>query len=171
MTNTVFATRSGGHNPNPGFASVDSRGVLIDLSQLKEITLNHDHSYLSTGPGNHWDQVYRFLSTHEVTVLGGRVPGVGVGGVLLGGGLSWLSGHYGLACDNVLEYEVVLSNATIVKASAQVNSDLFWALKGGGANFGIVTKFILRTVPVEQFWFASLTFSPNQTEAVRQHFL
>lgn len=115
---------------------------------------------------------------------------MGVGGLLLGGGLSFLSAQYGLACDNVVEYEVVLANSTVVKANSRSNTDLFWALKGGGNQFGkssqayclnlclrdegIVTKFTLKTHPIGQVWGGTRTYDVTKLPAIinaTQHFI
>jgi FAD/FMN-containing dehydrogenase len=84
-----FAVRSGGHNPSPGFASIGSEGVLLDLSDINQITLSSDKSYVSLGPGGTWENVYKELEKFQLTVVGGRVAGVGVGGLILGGTYSF----------------------------------------------------------------------------------
>ncbi|KAK7959063.1 uncharacterized protein PG986_003917 [Apiospora aurea] len=147
-----FAVRSGGHSPNPGFSSVGDGGVLLDLSKLNQLTLSEDKSVVSVGPGQRWGEVYSFLDTYGLSVIGGRIPNVGVGGLILGGGLHHFSAKYGLAADNVHNFEVVLSDGTITNANAKENTDLFWALKGGGPNFGVVTRFDLYTVPTRNIW-------------------
>ncbi|KAK8063020.1 hypothetical protein PG997_015117 [Apiospora hydei] len=168
-----FAVRSGGHSPNPGFSSVDDGGVLLDLSKLDRMTLSEDKTILSVGPGQRWGKVYSFLDTYGLSVIGGRIPNVGVGGSFwvvsiatstsrhdwlqltgnaVTGGLHHFSAKYGLAADNVHNFEVVLSDGTITNANAKENTDLFWALKGGGPNFGVVTRFDLYTVPTRNIW-------------------
>jgi FAD/FMN-containing dehydrogenase len=84
----TFAIRSGGHNPNPGFGSVGQTGVVLDLGALNEIVLSPKKDVVSVGPGATWDQVYAELENDQLTAVGGRVAGVGVGGLLLGGLLS-----------------------------------------------------------------------------------
>lgn len=100
-----FAVRSGGHSPNPFDANIDV-GVLIALNNLDEVTYHDETGLASIGPGARWDAVYTALDPYNVTVVGGRVMDVGVGGLILGGGLSYLSDLYGLACDNVQSFEV-----------------------------------------------------------------
>lgn len=139
-----FAVRGGGHMPIPGYANTDG-GILIGLSKLNQIALSKDHSYVSVGPGQRWGDVYSYLEPYGLVALGGRVGIVGVPGLLLGGGISFYSNQYGFAADNVVAYEVVLAQGQIVTATATRNSDLFWALKGGGNSFGIVTRFDLNT--------------------------
>lgn len=122
-----FAVRSGGHSPNPGWSSVGEQGVLIDLQKLNQIALSSDGSRVSVGPGARWGDVYAALDSHGLSVIGGRVPDVGVAGLILGGmskaqssvrvcsfqpalttigGLSYFTGKYGTAADNVQNFEV-----------------------------------------------------------------
>lgn len=83
-----FAVRSGGHSPNPGWASITQSGILIDLSALNNITVSEDKSTITVGPGQRWGDVYDFLDSYGVGVIGGRIPHVGVGGLILGGELN-----------------------------------------------------------------------------------
>ncbi|TVY44596.1 putative FAD-linked oxidoreductase, partial [Lachnellula occidentalis] len=142
-----FAVKSGGHNPNVGWSSVDG-GVLIVMSNLGNTTFNPGDNTANVGPGARWKDVIGALETWGVAVVSGRLGDVGVAGLTLGGGLSFLSAQYGLVCDNVVNYEVVLANASIVNANASSNQDLFLALKGGGNQFGIVTSFTMKTHPI-----------------------
>ncbi|KAL8897719.1 MAG: hypothetical protein Q9207_007071 [Kuettlingeria erythrocarpa] len=148
-----FAVRSGGHNPNPTWASIGANGLLVDLYQLNTIRLSNNSSILTVGPGNRWGDVYRYLNGTGVSVAGARVPEVGVGGQLLGGGLSYFPSISGLSCDSLRSVEVVLGNGSVVTASAQANADLFASLKGGGGNLGIVTSFDLYTTAQDRVWF------------------
>ncbi|KAI0454666.1 FAD-binding domain-containing protein [Xylaria acuta] len=141
-----FAVRSGGHNPNTRFASVDGTGVLLDLKSLDSIALGRD-DVLRVGPGQTWERIYHVVQQKGRSVIGGRHGSVGVAGLLLGGGLSFFPSLYGMAVDNVVNFEVVLSDSSIVNANGAENPDLYKALKGGGANFGIVTRFDLETYP------------------------
>ncbi|KAM7211278.1 hypothetical protein V8F06_013335 [Rhypophila decipiens] len=162
-----FTVRSGGHSPNPGASSIGEDGLLIDLSRLKTVTLSPDRCYARIGPGLRWNDVYAALDKEGTVVVGGRVPTVGVGGLILGGGYFFASNEVGLACDNVKNFEIVLSNGDIVNANAGTHSDLFWALKGGGPNFGIVTGYDLYTVPdVYHVWVELLIFPPDQATDV-----
>ncbi|KAL1960606.1 hypothetical protein VTO42DRAFT_7185 [Malbranchea cinnamomea] len=145
LSGTKFAVRGGGHMPIRGYANTDD-GVLIALSKLNQIKLSEDKSYLSVGPGRTWGEVYEYLEPHGLVVLGGRVGLVGVPGLILGGGISFYSNQHGFVSDNVIAFEVVLASGTIVTATKDNKySDLFWALKGGGNSFGIVTRFDLKT--------------------------
>ncbi|KAK4222535.1 bifunctional solanapyrone synthase [Podospora fimiseda] len=149
--NIPFAIRSGGHSPNSGYANIN-RGVLISLSSLNKVSYHANTNTVDLSPGARWGQVYNYLEPHNVTVVGGRVLDVGVGGLLLGAGLSYYTDLYGMACDNILAYELVLADGRIVTASKSSHPDLFWALKGGSNNFGIVTRFTLAAYPLTQVW-------------------
>ncbi|KAI0882026.1 uncharacterized protein GGS22DRAFT_196179 [Annulohypoxylon maeteangense] len=161
---TRFAVRSGGHNPNPEFASVGDNGILIDNVNLNEITLIEDGAVARVGPGNRFGAVLKTLSEENKTVVGGRIEDVGVGGYYLGGGMAYFSSEYGLAADGIRNIEIVLANSSIVNANATSNSDLFWALKGGGANFGVVTRYDINTIPVAEIWFEALLYDPSESE-------
>lgn len=164
--NVPFAVKSGGHNPNVGFASTD--GVLISLKHMNSTTLSSDKAIAYLSPGATWGKAVGDLEPYNVTVVGGRIGDVGVGGLLVGCGLSFLSSQYGLPCDYVTNYEVVLANGTIVNANAQSNPDLFWALKGGGNQFGIVTKFTIKTIPLGLIWggYRLYTTNPEISSAI-----
>ncbi|KAI1651485.1 FAD-binding domain-containing protein [Daldinia loculata] len=161
-----FAVRSGGHSPNPGWSSVGQGGILVDLQNLNQINLSCDKKVASIGPGARWGEVISTLDAQGATVIGGRVPSVGVAGVILGGGYFHFTGQFGTAADNVKNFEIVLSDGTITNASSTVNPDLFWALKGGGPNFGIVTRFDLYTVPVRGIWYQASIYSVDQADAL-----
>ncbi|OTA83406.1 hypothetical protein M434DRAFT_400700 [Hypoxylon sp. CO27-5] len=165
--NAPFAIRSGGHSTNPFDANIDG-GVLIALDKLDQVTYDAAAGHASIGPGARWDAVYSALDPYNVTVVGGRVMNVGVGGLILGSGLSYLTDLYGLACDNVVSFEVVLANGSVVEATLEDHSDLFWALKGGTNNFGIVTQFKLITYPIKQIWGGVHMYTPNQLPDVLQ---
>ncbi|KAI0842274.1 FAD-binding domain-containing protein [Hypoxylon sp. FL0890] len=164
QTGTKFAVRSGGHNYNPGFASVDEDGVLISLSSLNSTVLSEDKKTANIGPGSRWQAVYEALIPQGLTVLGGRVGPVGVGGLMLGGGLSYFATQRGLAFDNVKSYEVVLADGSIVTATADNQYlDLYKGLRGGATNFGIVTCYEIYTYPAANFYIDARAYSPNQT--------
>ncbi|KAI9780213.1 MAG: hypothetical protein M1816_003137 [Peltula sp. TS41687] len=146
-----FAVRGGGHTPFAGSANIE-QGVTIDLSQMKAVTINENRSLTSIGPGARWVEVYLKLDAMELAVPGGRVGAVGVAGLTTGGGLSFFAPRYGLVCDNVDNFEVVLASGEIVNANSKENSDLWFGLKGGSNNFGIVTRFDLRTFRQGKFW-------------------
>ena len=167
--NETFAIKSGGHNPNKGFASIQNaplistkylnEGIILlkVCARLKLTLCSHaavifDSASMTVrvGPGNNWQSVQKVLDNTGVTVVGGRIGDVGVGGYVVGGGLSFLSPQYGWAANNIVEYEVVLANATVVTASSTSNPDLWKALKGGGSNYGIVTTYTMVAHPIGQ---------------------
>ncbi|GKZ16881.1 hypothetical protein AbraIFM66951_006374 [Aspergillus brasiliensis] len=157
--NIRFSVRGGGHLQNPGFTSNDG-GVVISLSKFNHVKLSDDKSTADVGLGLRWLDVYKALDPHGLAVAGGRIPTVGVPGLLLGGGISFQNSQYGVGAMGVSNYEVVLADSSIVNANAQENPDLFWALKGGGPNFGIVTKMDLVTVPTES-WAEARIYPPT----------
>jgi len=163
---STFAVRSGGHSPNPGFASVGSSGVLLDLGPLNQVTISADKATVLVGPGARWVDVYTELETEQLTTIGGRVSDVGVGGLILGGGMSHFSNFWGMPADNVKNFQVVLADSTVVNANAQTNTDLFKALKGGGPNFGIVTEFELYTNPNYKVWYTFNVYNATDSAAV-----
>lgn len=144
-----FAVKSGGHNANKGFASING-GPLISTKYLNEVTFDPASMTVRVGPGNDWQDVQEALQDAGVTVVGGRIGEVGVGGYILGGGLSFLSAEYGWAANNVVEFEVVLYNGTIVTASKDSHPDLYRALKGSGNSYGIVTAYTMIAHPQGQ---------------------
>jgi FAD/FMN-containing dehydrogenase len=115
------------------------------MSNLTTLELADQTKSVWVGPGRSWGEVYAFLEPYKLAAAGGRLSPVGVPGLLLAGGVNFHGNQHGWAADNVIEYEVVLSSGEIVSATADSNSDLFWALKGGSSNFGIVTRFKLKT--------------------------
>ncbi|KZO98683.1 Glucooligosaccharide oxidase [Calocera viscosa TUFC12733] len=164
-TQTPFAVKGGGHSPNIGFSS--TTGVQIAMSRFSEVTYNAAASTVDLGAGLIWDDVYANLTPQGVNVVGGRVTGVGIGGFTLGGGYSWKTNQFGLTIDNMVSYELVLPNGTIVYPSATSYPDLFWALKGAGqVNFGIVTTFTMNAYPQTDVWGGYITYIPGEMTAV-----
>ncbi|KAL4943461.1 hypothetical protein BDV06DRAFT_234678 [Aspergillus oleicola] len=168
-TEDLFAVKSGGHMPNNGFASIQD-GLLISTKRLDQVVFNKGDDTALVGPGLDWEDVQKALDHQNSgrAVLGGRLGGVGVGGYMLGGGLSFLSSQYGWAASNVIEFEVVIANGTIVHANEKQHSDLFLSLKGGGNNLGIVTTYKLKTHPISKVWGGNYIFDASQTPEVLQ---
>ena len=133
-------------------------------SNLTTLQVSEDRKSVQVGPGHKWGGVYSYLEQFDLGVAGGRLAPVGVPGLLLGGGLSFYGNQHGWSADNVLEYEVVLADSSIVNVSATSHPDLFWALKGGSSNFGIVTKFTLRTFPSKKVWAGAYSVGPDHIE-------
>ncbi|KJZ77795.1 hypothetical protein HIM_02972 [Hirsutella minnesotensis 3608] len=153
-----FTVKAGGHTAFAGGSNIDG-GVTIDLAHLNDITVWPDRETVSVGSGNRWINVSSALDPVGLAVAGGRAADVGVAGLSLGGGISYFSGTRGWACDNVRNYEIVISSGEIVNASPKVNADLYWALRGGGgSNFGIVTRFDLESFEQGGLWANGIVF-------------
>ncbi|TDL27762.1 FAD-binding domain-containing protein [Rickenella mellea] len=156
-TRTPFAVIGGGHSTNKGFSSTP--GIQIAMYRFSNITYNKNTGTADVGSGLIWDEVYTALEPFGVSVIGGRVTGVGVAGFTLGGGYSWKTNQFGLTVDTVQAYELVLPNGTVTSVTATSNPDLFFGLRGGFNNFGIVTKFTFQTFPQGQVWGGLITFT------------
>jgi FAD/FMN-containing dehydrogenase len=127
------------------------------LQLLNEITVSEDQTTTRVGPGNRWTDVYNYLTPKGISVVGGRVAEIGVGGLILGGGISFFSGRFGWALDSVRNYELVTASGEILNVNYDSHPDLYWALRGGGNNFGIVTAFELETFPQGDMWGGMVT--------------
>jgi FAD/FMN-containing dehydrogenase len=149
-----ISIRSGGHSepyfPNPG-------GALIDLAAFDTIEVRKG-GIVDIGGGQTWGVVARELGTHKLALTSGDTESVGVGGLTLGGGIGWMVRQYGLALDSLIGAEVVTAAGDVVTASATENADLFWALRGGGGNFGVVTRFTFQAHPLDGVVFAKIAF-------------
>ncbi|KAG6855901.1 hypothetical protein H0H87_009504 [Tephrocybe sp. NHM501043] len=163
-TRTPFAVKGGGHAANVGFSS--TLGVHINMKAFSEVVYHPESRTAVVGSGLIWDEVYAALEPHGVTVVGGRVSGVGVAGFTLGGGYSFLTNQYGLTLDNVVAFELVRPSGAIVTVTRKTDPFLFFGLKGGGNNFGIVTRFTLKTFPQGQIWAGIVNFASPQIPAV-----
>ena len=142
----LLAVRGGGHN-GAGLGTCDE-GVVIDLSPLKEIEISPRARTVRVGGGCTWGEVDSATNEHGLATPSGIISTTGVGGLTLGGGLGHLTRRCGLTIDNLLEAELVLANGDRVRASADEHPDLFWAIRGGGGNFGVVTSFKFRLYEV-----------------------
>lgn len=160
-----IAVRSGGHS-YPRSNNIED-GVTIDLENMNGSWYDPDRQLVSIEPGGRWKDVYEnLLKTANMTATGGRDGDVGVGGFLLGGGNSYYSGSNGFGCDTVVNFEVVLANGTIVEANGVENPDLYKALKGGGMNFGIVTRFDLQAIPAVDIAYGETIMATNYSNDV-----
>ncbi|KAL4735929.1 hypothetical protein BDV11DRAFT_211642 [Aspergillus similis] len=160
-----FAIKAGGHNPNKFYSSVD-KGVLIDLSRMTERSYDEASTLATYQPGGDFGDIYEYLAPWNRTVVGARLAGVGTG-LALSGGLSYLSSQYGLACDSFRELEVVLPSGEIVTASESTNPDLFYGLRGGGGNsYGVVTKYTVQSYPANTFYAGNIIYLFQHNTAV-----
>lgn len=160
-----ICVRSGGHSYE-GYSVLDNR-LLIDLSGLTHLEVDHAAGTATVGPGVRLLDLYRALAAEGVAIAGGTCPGVGLGGLILGGGVGFRSRRDGLTCDSMLDAEVVLADGRVVHASTSERPDLFWALRGGGGgNAGIAARFTLRTTPAEAVAMASVTWPWDEAAQV-----
>jgi len=143
-----LGVRGGGHSP--GGRGLVEGGLLVDLSLLRSVDVDPEARLARVGGGALWRDVNRETALHGLAVTGGAISSTGVGGYTLGGGLGWLMGMLGLAVDNLVEAEVVLASGEVARAREDAHEDLFWALRGGGGNFGVVTSFVFRLHPVRE---------------------
>ncbi|MFL5969212.1 MAG: FAD-binding oxidoreductase [Gaiellaceae bacterium] len=137
-----ISIRGGGHNV-AGRAVTDG-GLMIDLAEMKGIAVVPDRATARAEGGVVWRELNEAAAQHGLAVTGGTVSGTGIAGYTLGGGLGWLMSKYGLAADNLLAAELVTAEGDILHVDAASHPDLFWALRGGGGNFGVVTAFTYR---------------------------
>jgi FAD/FMN-containing dehydrogenase len=157
-----LAIRGGGHN-GAGLGTVDD-GIVIDLTMFKDIQVDPVARTVRVGGGATWGEVDRATGKYGLATPSGIISTTGVGGLTLGGGLGHLTRRFGLSIDNLLEAEVVLADGSLARASADEHPDLFWALRGGGGNFGVVTSFLFRLHEVGTI-FGGPTFWPVEQSA------
>jgi FAD/FMN-containing dehydrogenase len=154
-----LAVRSGGHSV-AGMSSTH-RGLVIDLRPMNDVVIDPTLRVARVGAGATWGDFDAAAQEFGLATTGGRVSTTGVSGLTLGGGSGWLERKHGLACDSLVRAEVVTADARVVTASEETNSDLFWALHGGGGNFGVVTSFDFRLHPVGPTVLAGLLLWPG----------
>jgi FAD/FMN-containing dehydrogenase len=144
--NLEVAVRGGGHNV-AGRATIDG-GLMIDLSPMQGIHVDAKARTARAQGGATWAEFNRETQLHGLATTGGIVSSTGIAGLTLGGGVGWLMGKYGLAVDNVLSVDIVTADGRVLRASEEENADLFWGVRGGGGNFGVVASFEYRLHPV-----------------------
>ncbi len=163
----VLSVRGGGHG-FAGFGTNDG-GVVIDLSHLADVEITgNDRHLVRIGGGATWGQVAAALAPHGLAISSGDTKSVGVGGLTLTGGIGWKVRKYGLALDQVAAAQVVTIGGEVVHASAEENPELFWAIRGGGGNFGIVTAFEFAAHPTTEVFFGTIAFPASQAATVLQ---
>ena len=142
-----ISVRGGGHNV-AGRAVADD-AVVIDLSRMRDVAVDPEARTARAGGGALWADLNAATAEHGLAVTGGAISTTGIGGLTLGGGLGWLMAKHGLAADNVLAVELVSADGDPLEVTAESHPDLFWALRGGGGNFGVATAFTYRLHPLE----------------------
>jgi FAD/FMN-containing dehydrogenase len=160
----VVSVRGGGHNV-AGNAVCDG-GLMIDLTPMKGIRVDPAARTVRAQGGVTWREFDRETQAYGLATTGGAISSTGIAGLTLGGGFGWLGRSYGMSCDNLISADVVLADGSIVTASADENADLFWALRGGGGNFGVVTSFEYRLHPVTSILGGMLIYPFEQAGAV-----
>jgi FAD/FMN-containing dehydrogenase len=161
----VLSVRGGGHG-FPGFGTNDG-GVVIDLGGLSTVEIiDRERQVVRIGGGATWGQVAAALSPFGLAISSGDTKSVGVGGLTLTGGIGWKVRKYGLALDNVVAADVVVADGEVVRASATENAELFWAIRGGGGNLGIVTAFDFVAHPTTDVFYGTIAFPASEAAEV-----
>ncbi len=156
----LLAVRGGGHN-GAGLGTCDD-GLVIDLSLLDQVQVDPEARTVTVGGGCTWSQVDQATNEHGLATPSGIISTTGVGGLTLGGGLGHLTRGCGLTIDNLLEAEMVLASGETVRVNAEEHPDLYWAIRGGGGNFGVVTSFKFRLHKIDTI-FGGPTFWPVES--------
>jgi len=162
-----LAVRAGGHS-HLGWGC--SNGLVIDLSGMKQISIDPMRRTVRAQAGALSGEVARAAGRHGLAPVLGQCPGVGASGVTLGGGLGWLSGMHGASCDNLLSARVVTADGRVITADSKHNSDLFWALRGAGGNFGVTTSFECQLHPIGPVTRGDIHYSVRDARAVLRFF-
>src|SRR5690606_22015594 len=156
----LVAVRGGGHNV-AGTGTVDG-GLVIDLSPMKRVEVDPVQRTARAEGGVTWGELDRATQVYGLATPGGVVSDTGIAGLTLGGGLGWLRRKYGLSVDNLLSVDIVTADGRLLKANESENADLFWGLRGGGGNFGIVAAFEYRLHPVGPEVMFCFAFQPGE---------
>lgn len=160
----LLAVRGGGHN-GAGLGVCDD-GLVIDLSRMKGVRVDPVSRTVRVEGGAVWGDVDHATHAFGLAVPSGAISTTGVGGLTLGGGHGYLTRKYGLTIDHLVEADVVLADGRLVTANDQINDDLFWAIRGGGGNFGVVTSFLFRAQPVKTVYAGPVLWSADRSDEV-----
>ncbi len=164
--NLLLAIRGGGHNG--GGLGICDDGLVIDLSSIKNVRVNTSDNTVRVGGGNLWGEVDHVTHSYGLAVPAGIISTTGVGGLTLGGGVGYLSRKFGLTIDNLLEADMVLADGTLVTVNKDQNQDLYWAIRGGGGNFGVVTSFKFQAHPLKNVIGGPTLWPIEQTEEIME---
>jgi FAD/FMN-containing dehydrogenase len=167
-TGRAVAIRGGGHSV-PGFGTADD-AVVVDLSAMQAVDVDPAARTAVAGGGTTWGRFNDATATFGLATTGGIISTTGIGGLTLGGGIGHLTRGYGLSCDNLLAAEVVTADGRVVTADEHQNADLFWALRGGGGNFGVVTRFTYRLHPVDTVFAGPMFFELDDARALLEFY-
>lgn len=163
-----LAVRGGGHSV-PGFGTAEG-AIVADLSPMQSVRVDEAARTTAAGGGTTWGRFNDLAAAHGLATTGGILSTTGVGGLTLGGGIGYLSRAHGLSCDNLVSARVVTADGSLLTASADENPDLFWALRGGGGNFGVVTEFTFRVHPIADVLVGLMFFELSVGPAVFRFF-
>src|SRR5215216_8178799 len=158
-----ISVRSGGHSV-AGNSLVED-GLVVDMRNMSAVSVDPDAGTATVGGGATWSHFDRAAEPHGLATTGGRVSTTGVAGLTLGGGSGWTERAWGLSCDNLVSVDLVTADGREVTASEDQHPDLFWALHGGGGNFGVATSFVFRLHPVGPLVTAGLMMWPGSAAA------
>jgi FAD/FMN-containing dehydrogenase len=168
QNNLDIAVRGGGHS-FPGFSTCDG-GLVIDLSLMKAITVNAPERSALAQPGLNLGELIDATQAHGLGTNTGTASDTGIAGLTLGGGIGWLMGKHGLTCDNVRAFELVTADGCLLRADAQENPDLYWALRGGGGNFGVATSFDYQLHPLGLILGGMIAYPMSKAREVLQFY-
>jgi FAD/FMN-containing dehydrogenase len=164
----LVAVRGGGHNISGN--AICEGGLVIDLSRMKSVRVDPGHRTARAEPGVTWRAFDHATQTFGLATTGGQISTAGIAGLTLGGGWGYLARKHGLSCDNLLSVDVVTADGLFLTASASENSDLFWGLRGGGGNFGVVTSFEYQLHPVGPVFAGIVAYPIQKAKAVLELF-
>jgi FAD/FMN-containing dehydrogenase len=153
------SVRSGGHGVTG--SQIADGGIVIDMSAMTRISVDAENRLARAQAGVTWGELDAATQEHGLAVTGGRVASTGVAGLTLGAGSGWIERKFGYTCDNLVEADVVTADGRFLRANENENSDLFWALKGGGGNFGVVTQFTFRLHPLGPMVYGGMLIHPG----------
>ena len=161
----VLAVRSGGHSVLG--SSTNTGGVVLDLTHFDDVeVVDRERRIVSVGGGATWGQVADVLAPYGLGITAGDTADVGVGGLTLGGGMGWMVRKYGLAIDSLVGAQLVTADGCTIEASESEHAELFWAIRGGGGNFGVVTRFDFVAQPVTTVQFGTIRYEPDDPAAL-----